>query len=319
MNSVSLSPGASKIRNLLSPEVWDRLGERLFAWAIHALPAVFLILVLSGALLRIARSLLRRIKPHMIKHMLEGRPDATLEVEKRVDTLFGILQGILNVLVASVALMLILRNIGIDIAPILAGAGVVGLAVGFGAQELVRDVISGFFMLLENHIRTGDVVQVNGTGGLVEKVGLRTIVLRDTTGTVHVFQNGKVSTLANMTKEWSAVVFDIGVAYSTDIPQAISTMLAVAKQLQADEQWGPRILEPMEVFGVESFGASEIVIKGRLKTRPAEQWNIGREYRKRLKLAFDEAGISFPFPQRTVWLRDDTRGLLTAPAPGEDD
>lgn len=319
MNTVSLAPSAQKLRNLLSPQVWDQLVERSFSWAIHALPALFLILVLSAAILRVARSLLRRIKPHMMRHMLEGRPDAAVEVEKRVDTLFGILQGILNVLVGSVALMLILRNIGIDIAPILAGAGVVGLAVGFGAQELVRDVISGFFMLLENHIRTGDVVQVNGIGGLVEKVGLRTIVLRDTTGTVHVFQNGKVSTLANMTKEWSAVVFDIGVAYDTKIPHAISTMLAVAEQLRADERLGARILEPMEVFGVESFGPSEIIIKGRLKTRPAEQWTVGREYRKRLKIAFDEAGISFPFPQRTVWLRDEKAGLLPAAAAPDDD
>jgi moderate conductance mechanosensitive channel len=245
----------------------------------------------------------------MLKHMLEGHEGEAGEVEKQVETLFGILHGTIRVVVGFVAMMLVLRNIGIDIAPILAGAGVVGLAVGFGAQELVRDVISGFFMLLENHIRTGDVVQVNGTSGLVERVGLRAIVLRDVTGTVHVFQNGKVSTLANMTKGWSAAVFDVGVAYESNLDLVIQTMNEVAEGMLADPTSGPLILEPMEIFGVEAFGNSEITIKARLKTKPSQQWLIAREYRKRLKLAFDRVGIETPSPQRTVWLKESPKAL----------
>jgi small conductance mechanosensitive channel len=316
MNALTVGERAERLRSLFSPGTWDQLADKTLSWALRALPAVLVILLLAAMALRVARGVLNRLKPHMVKRMLEGRAADDKEVEKRIDTLFGILHGIMRVVVSAVAIMLILRNIGIDIAPILAGAGVVGLAVGFGAQELVRDVISGFFMLLENHIRTGDVVQVNGTGGLVEKVGLRTIVLRDAAGIVHVFQNGKVSTLSNMTKEWSAMVFDIGVAYDTDIPLAIDTMTQVAEQLQLDPEYGPRILEKMEVFGVETFGPSEIVIKARIKTKPGEQWPVAREYRKRLKVAFDDAKISFPFPQRTVWLRGETdKGPLPGAPP----
>ncbi len=312
-NLLSISVAGHPLAELLSPATWERLVERVVAWALHALPAVFLVIVLSTLGLRVAGSVLRRLKPRMLKHMLESRNVRASEVEKQVETLFGILHRSLRVVVWAVAFMLILKNIGIDIGPILAGAGVVGLAVGFGAQELVRDVISGFFMLLENHIRTGDVVQVNGTGGLVERVSLRTIVLRDLTGSVHVFQNGKVHTLANMTKEWSAMVFDIGVAYDTDIDLAIQTMDQVAEEMRADAVFGPRILEKMEIFGVDNFGSSEIVIKGRIKTTPIEQWNVGREYRKRLKAAFDRAGVEIPFPQRTVWFQDMTKTLNEPP------
>lgn len=291
------------LKTWLSAAFWDQISEHVVAWAMRALPAVFIILVLASVLMRLAGALLNRLKPRMLRHMLEGHAADPFEIEKQVETLFGILSATVRVAVGTVAAMLVLRNIGIDIAPILAGAGVVGLAVGFGAQELVRDVISGFFMLLENYIRQGDVVQVNGTGGTVEKVGLRTIVLRDVAGTVHVFQNGKVSTLANLTKEWSGAVFDIGVAYESDIDLVTNTMSRVAEDLRADPGFAPLILEPMEVFGVDAFGASEVVIKARIKTKPMQQWTVGREYRKRLKKAFDLAGIDIPFPQRTLWIK----------------
>jgi small conductance mechanosensitive channel len=205
--------------------------------------------------------------------------------------------------------MIFLKKFNIDIAPILAGAGIIGLAVGFGAQELVRDFISGFFILLENQIRMGDVVTLNGTSGLVEDIQLRTVTLRDLSGTVHVFQNGKINTIANMTKGWSAMVFDIGVAYKENISLVMQVMKEVSEEMRTDEDFKLKILEPMEIFGLDNFGDSALIIKGRVKTRPGEQWTIGREYRKRLKEAFDKHHIEIPFPHQTIYWSDDSSPL----------
>lgn len=154
---------------------------------------------------------------------------------------------------------------------------------------------------MENQVRTGDVAVINGTGGVVEQVGLRTLVLRDVSGVVHVFQNGKINSLSNMTKEWSAIVFDIGVAYKEDTDRVVAIMERVAADLRADEILGPDITENLEVFGVDAFGDSAVVIKARLKTKPIRQWAVGREYRRRLKYAFDREGIEIPFPHRTLY------------------
>jgi small conductance mechanosensitive channel len=204
-------------------------------------------------------------------------------------------------------ILIILREIGVDVAPILASAGIVGLAVGFGAQNLVRDFISGFFFILENQIRVGDVAIINGTGGLVERVNFRTIVLRDLGGTVHVFPNGTVSTLSNLTNDWSAYVFDIGVAYKENTDKVIEIMKGVGQQMKLDEELGPFMLEEPEVFGVDKFDDSAVVIKGRIKTKPIRQWQVGREYLRRIKLAFDEAGIEIPFPHRTIYVGEASK------------
>ena len=222
--------------------------------------------------------------------------------EKRVKTLTGMLRTICLTLVWVVGIVMSLDQIGLDITPILAGAGIVGLAVGFGAQKLVRDIINGFFMILENQIRVGDVAVVNGTGGLVEAISFRTITLRDLSGTVHIFPNGTVTTLANMTKEWSAYVMEIGVAYKEDTDRVVEIMRAVGEDLQQDPQVGRKMLEPIEIMGVDAFGESEVVIKGRIKTLPIEQWSVGREYRRRLKKAFDREHIEIPFPHRTLYM-----------------
>jgi small conductance mechanosensitive channel len=197
--------------------------------------------------------------------------------------------------------MILLKKFGVDIGPILAGAGIIGLAVGFGAQELVRDFISGFFILLENQIRVGDVAIINGTGGLVEKIELRTTTLRDFSGTTHIFQNGKINTISNMTKEWSAVVFDIGVAYKEDTDQVTEIMKQVGNELANDPDFKDLIINPLEIFGVDKFADSAVIIKARLKTKPLQQWGVGREYRRRLKKAFDKNDIEIPFPHTTVY------------------
>ena len=222
--------------------------------------------------------------------------------EKRVKTLTGMLHTIALTLLWVIAIIMGLDQIGLDITPILAGAGIAGLAVGFGAQNLVRDVINGFFMILENQIRVGDVAVVNGTGGLVEAITFRTITLRDLSGTVHIFPNGTVTTLANMTKEWSAYVMEIGVAYKEDTDKVVAVMKQVADELQQDPKVGSKMIEPIEIMGVDKFGESEIVIKARLKTLPIEQWSVGREYRRRLKKAFDRENIEIPFPHRTLYM-----------------
>jgi small conductance mechanosensitive channel len=293
----------------LSPTFWEEIMTQTVTWIITTLPSLLVIFVLAFLALKLTNIFLRRLKPLMIKHMDSGTELDSTEIEKRIDTLLNILRSTIKILVWLMIGMLVLRKIGIDIAPIIAGAGIVGLAIGFGAQELVRDFISGFFMLLENQIREGDVAIINGTSGLVEKVGLRTVVLRDLSGIVHIFQNGKINTLSNMTKNWSGMVFDIGVAYKEDTDKVIAVIQHVAEELQVDPDYKNNILEPLEIFGVDQFGDSAVVIKARYKTKPIEQWAVGREFRRRLKKAFDEQNIEIPFPHRTVYWGEDIKPL----------
>ena len=212
----------------------------------------------------------------------------------RVATLTSVLRTLALVTLWSVVVVICLSQLGFDVRPILAGAGIVGLAVGFGAQYLVRDVIAGFFLVLEDQVRVGDVAVVNGTGGLVETVTFRTIVLRDLAGTVHIFPNGSVTTLANMTKDWSGYVVDVEVGYREDPDRIVALMRRVAEELRQDPAHGLSILEPIEIFGVDAFKESSVVIKARLKTRPIQQWTVGREYRRRLLLAFAAENIDVP-------------------------
>jgi small conductance mechanosensitive channel len=221
---------------------------------------------------------------------------------RRIKTLLGVIRTIAVVLIWFMVVLISFSHVGINIGPILAGAGVVGLAVGFGAQNLVRDLVSGFFMILENQVRIGDVAVINGTGGLVESITFRTIVLRDLEGVVHVFPNGTVNTLANRSKEWSAYVLDVGVAYKEDTDRVVETMRRVGTEMQREASYDSLMLEPIEILGVDEFADSAVNIKARLKTLPLQQWTVGREYRRRLKKAFDAEGIEFPFPHRTLYM-----------------
>lgn len=284
----------------LNVDFWRGILAQTLEWALKAVPKVIVVLVLGVVLLKLLNLAMGRLAARALAHGQEESPAQAIEHKKRVETLLGIAKRLLQVSVWGLAIVLVLMQVGVDVAPVIAGAGVLGIAVGFGAQELVRDVVTGFFQLLENHVRQGDVAVINGTGGVVETIGLRTIVLRDLAGVVHVFQNGKIQTLANMTKSWSAMVFDIGVAYKADVDEAIRIMRDVGANLQKDVEFSTKILEPIEVFGVDAFEDSSVIIKARIKTAPVEQWSVGREYRRRLKYAFDAAGIEIPFPQRTV-------------------
>jgi len=198
---------------------------------------------------------------------------------------------------------MVLRELGIDIAPVLAGAGVAGLAIGFGAQTLVRDIISGFFLILEDQVRVGDVAAINGQGGLVEAINLRTIVLRDSEGTVHVFPNGAINTLANRSKDFSYYVIDLGISYREDPDRVTRVLQEIGAGMQADDKYGAMILAPIEVFGVNAFGDWAVQLQLRIKTVPQKQWEVGRELRRRILKVFDERGIEIPFPERVVTMR----------------
>jgi small conductance mechanosensitive channel len=260
---------------------------------------ILLALAAGYVAVRVLRAGMRRLEDILVRTRVSAElaPGAT---RKRVTTLTGLLLTLGQVAVWAVVIVICLDQLGLDVTPILAGAGIVGLAVGFGAQNLVRDVISGFFLVLENQVRVGDVAVVNGTGGLVEAITFRTIVLRDLAGVVHVIPNGAITTLANMTKGWSGYVVDVGVAYKEDTDRVVEVMREVGDDLRKDPRLGPSILEAIEIFGVDDFKASEVTIKARLKTLPMQQWDVGREYRRRLKKAFDARGIEIPFPHRSL-------------------
>jgi small conductance mechanosensitive channel len=306
--------GDRAMGNWLNAEFWHGILKSCVAWLVTTSPSILVILALGIIGLKALNFGIGRLKVILLASKEKGDPDVDLETAKRVQTLVDLLHALAKVVLLVVVGMLLLMKLGVNIAPIIAGAGIVGLAVGFGAQELVRDVISGFFILLENQVRTGDVAVINGTGGLVENIGLRTITLRDQSGTVHVFQNGKINSLSNMTKTWSAMVFDVGVAYREDTDKVVEVMKAVGEDLRQDPQFARKIIEPLEVMGVDAFGDNAVTIKARFKTLPIEQWGVGREYRRRLKKAFDAAGIEIPFPHRTLYWGDAGNPLQLASA-----
>ncbi len=286
---------------LLNEEFWNTTLNQFANWIVNQAPSILLIIILLFVALKVLKLIIQRLKKILIYRATKSEKINTQEAEKRITTLMGILKGLGKIIIWSVFSMILLQKFGVDIGPILAGAGILGLAVGFGAQELVRDFISGFFILLENQIRTGDYGIINGTEGLVEKIELRTMTLRDVSGVVHVFQNGKINSLSNMTKEWSAIVLNIGVAYKEDVDEVMRIMQQVGETMLKDTETKDRILEPLLIMGLDKFSDSAVVIKARLKTVPGEQWSLGREYRKRLKKVFDDKGIEIPFPHTTVY------------------
>jgi len=271
--------------------------------AIYALRGFRILLILLAALVTtfIAGRMVRLARHQIVEMMRRHADGGEEELEKRAATIGRLLRKTLAVLIWVVAILMALREAGFDVMPLLAGAGVAGIALGFGAQSLVRDVISGLFLIIENQIRVNDVVMINGVGGLVEEINLRTTVLRGMDGTVHIFPNGSIQTLANLTREYSYYVFDMGVAYKEDTDRVAQVMKEVAEELRQDPEYAPFILEPLEVLGVDKFADSAVIIKARIKTKPIKQWMVGRELNRRFKKKFDELGIEIPFPHRTIY------------------
>jgi small conductance mechanosensitive channel len=276
---------------------------RLIEWSVTHGVKIALTVIFTLIAVKIAKSLSCRFIALAMK-----RGEADQEFQKRTHTLGSIVRYALVIVILIVGFMIILEQFGIEIGPLLAAAGIVGLAVGFGAQSLVKDVITGFFILLEDQVRVGDVVQIAGKTGIVEKINLRTTMLRDLAGNAHYVPNGSIDTVTNMTKEYSRYVFDVGVAYREDVDEVIEVMREVDEDLRNDPAFKDDILEPLEVFGLDQFADSALIIKARTTTKPIRQWAVGREFNRRLKRKFDEKNIEIPFPHVTLYMGQDKEG-----------
>jgi small conductance mechanosensitive channel len=282
---------------------WDAKLDELIEWLTSSGLRIVLIVVLVFVALLAAKWLANRLFRAM------GKKDE--EMKKRAETLSSVVMTILGITAVTIGAVMILGEFGIAIGPMLAALGIVGVAVGFGAQHLVRDIITGFFILMDDQIRVGDVVSVADKAGLVERIGVRLTVLRDLSGNVHYVRNGEITVVTNMTRDFSFYVFDIGVAYREDVDEVIAAIKEVDEGMRTDEAFADLILEPVEVFGLDRFADSAVIIKARTKTRPIRQWAVGREFNRRLKKRFDELGIEIPFPHLTVYPGQDKDG--TAP------
>lgn len=247
----------------------------------------------------LAYRLVRLAAGKIEKSVDDGDDSVTTLRERRGKTISQLLRSVGRVVIFVIALLLTF-NVFINIAPILAGAGILGLAVSFGAQSLVKDVISGFFILFENQFAIGDVIEAGGKAGVVERMTMRVVVLRDLQGIMHVIPNGEIKVVSNMTRGWSRAVIDVGVAYGEDVDRALAVVRDEAARFSTDETWAPHLDGPVEVPGVEALADSAVVIRSLIKTQPGSQWNAAREFRRRIKNRFDREQIEIPFPQRKV-------------------
>ncbi len=282
---------------------FDRYLERTIEWFATSGLRVVLIAIAIIVLLALLKRAVAKLRG-----FLEGTLPSPAQIQ-RAHTLTHIVRDVARIAVFLVGVMMILSEVGIDLKPLLAAAGLGGLAIGFGAQSLVKDLISGFFILLENSVRVGDVVEVAGVSGLVEEIELRTIRLRDLSGNVHVVPNGVIDKVKNMTKDYSYSVFNIGVAYREDVDEVMEVVREIAEELRGDLQFKDDILEPLEMLGVDQFADSAVIIKCRIKTQPIKQWRVGREMNRRIKKTFDAKGIEIPFPHQTIYWGEPKQGI----------
>jgi small conductance mechanosensitive channel len=263
------------------------------------------VLVLAILLYRLLRVLTRRIE-----HIVEDQDPSSFSArEQRARTLAQLMNSVGGVVITVGAGLMVL-NFFFPIAPLLAGVGVAGLAISFGAQSLVKDVISGFFMLMEDQFSVGDIVKVGDIGGVVERMTMRIVMVRDVHGVLHIVPNGSINRVSNLTRGWGRSVLDIGVAYQENVDRVIKLMRAVGTELWNDEEWRPRLVEEPAVWGVEALADSSVNVRIIANTVPGKQWEVSRELRRRIKNRFDEEGVEIPFPQRTVHLGTDVQSLL---------
>ncbi|MDY6862200.1 MAG: mechanosensitive ion channel [Thermodesulfobacteriota bacterium] len=307
--------GYSVVFIITTLAILDAWGINIYEFIIRniflvkALVRIPLIIITAVILIQMLYFIISNLEKHVATKMLQDDKAIPVEIEKRVSTLGRIFRKTVLITVITITAMMVFAELGFDIKPILAGAGIVGLAVGFGSQNLVRDIISGLFLIFENRIRVGDVAVINGTGGLVEQVNLRTTVLRDLNAVVHVFPNGAINTLSNMTQEFSYYVFNVGVAYKEDTDKVVEVLKGIGEEIMKDEEYSSLILEPLEVLGVDQFADSAVIIKARIKTLPIKQWFVGREINRRIKKRFDEVGIEIPFPHRTFYFGEESKSI----------
>lgn len=281
-------------------EIFKNITSWLTASGIKIL-GILIVLIILSQMSRWVVKWLERFVPE--KDSLQAT-----EAKKRAQTLGNILRHVLLIVIFFIAILMILGELGIQLGPLLATAGIGALAIGFGAQSLVKDFISGFFILLENQYRIGDAIEVAGVSGLVESVSLRKTVLRDLEGRVHTIPNGEIKVVSNLSKEWSRAVVDIGISYRDDVDHIIDLLAQIGKELAGEEPYQSAILESPQILGVERFGESQLVIRMIVKTMPLKQWEVGRELRRRIKNRFDEKGIQIPSPHRILfWEEKDKK------------
>ncbi|MCK4355146.1 mechanosensitive ion channel family protein [Candidatus Parcubacteria bacterium] len=279
----------------------QNIVQAIIPWAmVHGIK-IIAILIGAGIFIRIIKIFIEKAIRKLIKpDQVAKDPEAE---KKREDTLIRIFNSTVSVLIWAVAFMMILSEFGINAGPLIAGAGVMGIAIGFGAQYMIRDFLAGLFIMLENQYRVGDVIEIAGIGGKVEDITLRKTVLRDIDGAVHHVPNGEIKVASNKAQEFSRVHLKIGVAYKEDIDRVSSVLNQVCKEMAEDEQWKDSITKTPEVLGIDDFAESSVVIKVLGETLPLKQWEVARELRKRIKIAFDKENIEIPFPQVSVWQR----------------
>ena len=287
------------------PPVLELFGEplrtglrlrTLAEWLFNAGLQILLIATLAYAVHRAIRLLLDRFERQL---SASSTPNA-VEREKRTRTLTRLIQNISSTFLIAASALMILDTLGVNTTPVLTGAGILGLAVGFGAQTLVKDVIAGFFLILENQIRVGDVAEINGVGGMVEAIHLRTVILRDVRGAVHIFPCGSITTTANLTKDYAYAVIDVQVPVEQNADAAIDALTEIGAALRSDAQWQSAVLDGLEVFGIETIGAAGIAIRARIKTVPPRQWDVARELRRRVTREFARRGIDLRVAQKMV-------------------
>ncbi len=274
--------------------------EAIVRWLTSSGLRIILILVGALVVVRLAIFITRRVE----QAFQDNDPSTMNEREKQAATLGKVVRNITRILVWSVAVMMVLNVLGIDIGPILAGIGIMGLAVGFGAQSLVKDFLAGMFILIENQYNVGDVIEAAGAKGQVEKITLRATTLRDLEGNVHIIPNGTIAVVTNKTRQWSRFVLDIGVAYKENVDEVMGVLKEIGDELAADVEFSSMITAPLEVLGVQDFADSAVVIRVMFTTQPVKQWTVGREFRRRVKNTFDAKGIEIPFPHTTIYLGD---------------
>ncbi|MCB6183952.1 mechanosensitive ion channel family protein [Leeia sp. TBRC 13508] len=273
--------------------IWEKFADFLGHLSNTAL-RITLVVVLAYVAIHLAQKGIVALRKRITLRMGDN------ESKKRAETIGRVCRYIVTVVISLIAGMLILSELGVSVAPILGAAGVVGLAVGFGAQSLVKDYFTGFFLLLENQIRQGDVVKLGNHEGFVEEVTLRFVRLRDYEGNVHFVPNGTISTVVNKTREFAFAVLDVSAGYDDDLEMAIQTMQDTISKMRTQEKWQTIILDEFEFAGVDVLGEYGISLKGRIKVQPLQQWNVRREFLRQIKHAFDQKGLTIPYPQLTL-------------------
>ncbi|HTW64995.1 MAG TPA: mechanosensitive ion channel family protein [Bryobacteraceae bacterium] len=265
----------------------------------NAVRILFILLFAYVATRAMAR-VIAGLRIYAVKMMLKSGGGNEFELEKRAETIGNLTGKALFVLIWVIAGLMMLKEMNFDVRPLLAGAGVAGVAIGFGAQNIIKDVLAGMFMMMENQIRVNDVAVINGKTGLVEEINLRTTVLRGEDGAVHIFPNGIIQGLTNLTREYSYYVFNLSIAYSDDTDRVVAVLEGIGAELSQEEPYRAAVLAPLEVLGVDKLADSGAVIKARFKTIPNQQWMVGREMNRRIILRFTEAKIALPSGAPTV-------------------